>query len=164
MCVREVNGVWHVPLSQSHPLYQSVGLVPRFNDGDHCVVVVDAQKLIHYWSLDHRIYHLPPVEEWSESKRDGIFEFLSPPKRRWTHVEMPVAYLQEMRIEQVEIRFWFFKRKIERLIRYVGFTNGRHRTRYLAYAGATQLPVQTSRRNAQLLEHYCGVDSQPETK
>jgi hypothetical protein len=156
--VQEINGIWHVSLSPNHPVYQSVGLVPRYDDDRHCVVIVDVAKLIHYWSLDHRGYQISPVECWSQAKKDGVFEFLSPPKPRETYVEMPIAFLNEIPVEEVETRFWFFKRRIERLSRYVGFTNGRHRTRYLAHAGATQIPVQTSLRNAPMLKHFCGLD------
>lgn len=157
MSVKEIGGIWHVSLSPNHPQYQSVGLVPRFNDADHRVVVVDARKFIHFWSLDYRGYFLPEVDQWEPSKREGIFHFLSPPRQREKHVEMPVAFLNETMIQCREKRFLVFKRTIERTVRYVGFTNGRHRTRYLAHAGAIQLPIETSAKTAQLLESYCGV-------
>lgn len=157
MSVKEIGGVWHISLSPNHPKYQSVGLVPRFNDADHRVVIVDVHKFIHFWSLDYRGYFLPDVDQWKPSKREGIFDFLSPSTPRENHVQMPIAFFNETVVQGVEKRFLIFKRTVERTVRYVGFTNGRHRTRYLAHAGAIQLPVETSAKTAHLLEGYCGV-------
>lgn len=38
----------------------------------------------------------------------------------------------------------------------VTFRNGQHRARYLAFAGATSLPVEVHETEAALLERYCG--------
>ncbi len=43
------------------------------------------------------------------------------------------------------------------MLRYVGYTNGRHRTRYLYFAGAKQY-LSCHKGDAEALLRYCGTD------
>jgi hypothetical protein len=151
-----IQGIWHVPLSPDHPGYQLVGLRPRLDDlSEYPVVIVDLLKVLHYWEADDRSYFLDPVPTWPEEQRKGISRFLSPPSPSERFVEMPMAYLHDVTPVTLVRRWLFFRQKIAKQRQYLGFTNGRHRTRYLEFAGATHMPMQTGKKSESLLRRYC---------
>lgn len=152
--------LYHVKLSDAHPGYQQVSLRRRPGYENHVVVFVDIHKLIHYSDQHlHPNLVVSSAEEWSEAKRQEVAAFLAPPGPTERHVEMPFVSFNEM---QVQVRVPFvkvFKRNRERLVRWIGYTHGRHRTRYLQFAGASVIPVMCLHSEAQAIQHYCGVSA-----
>ncbi|MBD8710112.1 hypothetical protein IFT47_26100 [Pseudomonas sp. CFBP 13711] len=150
--------LYEVSLSGDHPGYQSVSLRCRPGYDNHVVVMVDVQKLIHYSDQhEHQSFVVSPVEEWDQDKRQGIFEFLAPPSPKERHVEMPIVSFNEVKEESEQPILKILGRRSERVSRWVGYTNGRHRTRYLHFAGAQEMPVMCHKDQVALLEQYCGV-------
>ncbi|SPZ02576.1 Uncharacterised protein [Pseudomonas luteola] len=159
--INEVNGVWHVPLSANHPEYQSVGLRRRHNDDSHTVIIVDVKRLIEYSDNDLPCYVKEPVEQWSEHDKQGVFDFLKPPTARQTYIEMPIVAFgtrtRYFRVPRFKIFQEIFQKTESEEVNYVSYVNGRHRTRYLAYAGAIQMPVMCSIKVAESLRLHCGA-------
>lgn len=152
------TALYDVKLSDTHPGYQSVSLRRRPGYENHVVVLVDVQKLIHYSDQHlHSSFVVSPVEDWADDKRQGIFEFLAPPAPKERHIEMPVVSFNQVLEQYQDPVMKIFSRKRERLLKWVGYTNGRHRTRYLHFAGALQMPVMCHKNEAKDLQHHCGV-------
>lgn len=151
--------LWHVRLSDTHPQYQHVSLRRRPGHDNYVVVVVDAQRLIRYSDQHmHSHFVIAPADTWAEGKRKGMFDFLAPPNANERHVEMPIVSFNEVILEYREPVLKFFSRRRVRLLRYVGYMNGRHRTRYLYFAGAQEIPVMCHEGQAKALLHYCGTE------
>ena len=143
---------WAVQLSAEHPGYQRVELKRRHPQSpDYEVVVVPTQALLDLWSRDTS-YFLPPVDQWKPEKRNGIRDFLDPADPGFA--EMPVVSVHARTV--VEWSWWPPFRRIHELP-VVAFTNGRHRARYLAAAGAQHLPVEVTQRSAPKLKALCGL-------
>lgn len=147
--------LFQVQLGDDHPNYQSVTLRRRPGYEHYEVVEVDMGKLIHYSNHDLKGYVLAPVEKWRQDKREGIFRFLAPPGPREQPVEMPVISFRERRIFQRQRKWVLFKKDVMRIQRYIGYTNGRHRTRYIDFAGAKRIPVMCHTTEAEALIAYC---------
>lgn len=147
--------LWHVQLDSTHPGYQSVALRRRAGYVNYEVVEVDAERLIHYSNQDIRGYVLAPVEAWSPGKRQGIFNFLAPPGPRECPVEMPIISFNERDVIRYERKWLIFKKAIPFRLKYIGYTNGRHRTRYLYYAGAKRIPVMCHISEVDALKAHC---------
>lgn len=152
---------WQVQLSETHPVYQTVSLRRRSGYDNHVVMMVDLKKLIHYSDKHiHPSYVARPVSEWSEEKREGVFQLLAPPTPMEIPAEMPIASFNEMLVVREKRFLKLFSWRYESLARYVGYTNGRHRTRYLLFAGATQIPVMVHEEQASAMQRYCGVNAE----
>lgn len=147
--------LWHVQLDSAHPDYQSVALRRRPGHTNYEVVEVDAEKLIHYSNQDIRGYVIAPVEYWQPDKRQGIFNFLAPPGPREQPVEMPVISFNERDVFHYERKWLFFKKAVQLRLKYIGYTNGRHRSRYLYYAGAKRIPVMCHISEVDALKAHC---------
>ena len=149
--------LFNIRLSDTHPGYQYVKLRCRPGYENHVVVIVDVQKLIRYSNQHlHSSFVIPPAEDWTEEQRKGMFDFLAPPSHKERHVEMPIVSFNEVVVQFREPFLKFFSRRREHLLRYVGYTNGRHRTRYLHFAGALEIPVMCHKSEAKTLQRYCG--------
>jgi hypothetical protein len=152
------TALYEVMLSADHPGYQSVSLRRRLGKDNYEVVMVNVQKLIHYSDQNEKpSFVVSPVEEWAPDKRQGMFEFLAPPGPMEQHVEMPVVSFNEAREEGKEPILGIFGGKPERVLRWVGYTNGRHRTRYLHFAGAQEMPVMCHKDQVAGLQQHCGI-------
>jgi hypothetical protein len=150
---------WPVELDHRHPGYQRLELKRRHPTGlDYKVVIVRTERLLELWSRDGTFF-LPPVPEWKEEKRNGIRAFLDPADPGTA--EMPVV---SMRSQTVRRWGWWppFFTHVEEPV--LTFTNGRHRARYLAYAGAQTIPVEVTARSAPLVEAHCGVGSSQDAR
>lgn len=147
--------LFQVKLDDHHPNYQSITLRRRPGYEHYEVVEVDMGKLIHYSNHDLEGYVLAPFEEWRKDKREGIFRFLAPPGPREQPVEMPVISFRERKIFQRERKWIFFEKDVMRIQRYIGYTDGRHRTRYMYFAGAKRIPVMCHTTEVEALRAYC---------
>lgn len=149
--------LFDIRLSDTHPSYQNVSLRRRPGKDNYVVVTVDVQKLIHYSNQHiHSSFVLAPAKDWTEGQRQRMLAFLAPPTSLERHVEMPVVSFNEVLVHYREPAFKFFSRRRDRLVRYVGYTNGRHRTRYLHFAGALEMPVMCHKSEVDTLLRYCG--------
>lgn len=126
------------------------------------MVSVDALKLIHFSDQNPLGYAVASVEHWDEAKRQGIFEFLAPPGPLERPVEMPIISFNMASLAYREPFLWFFSRRYVRRVKYVGYTNGRHRARYLHYAGATEIPVMCHKDQVAALLEHCTVTRRPD--
>lgn len=147
--------LWNVQLDSTHPQYQSVALRRRPGYTNYEVVEVDSEKLIHYSNQDIRGYVIAPVEDWQPDKRQGIFNFLAPPGPLEQPVEMPVISFNERDVIYYERKWLFFKTAVQHRLKYIGYTNGRHRSRYLYFAGAKRIPVMCHISEVDALKAHC---------
>lgn len=147
--------LWHVRLSAAHPEYQQVSFRRSEVHENYQVVVVDAKKLIHYSDRDIPGYVIAPVEQWDAEKRKGIAAFLAPPTHTQRHVEMPIVSFNESVRTYRKRYLWLFTKTESEVVKYVSYTNGRHRTRYLIYAGATEIPVLCHNDHVAALREHC---------
>lgn len=143
--------LWIVPLS-AHAAYDYVRLSRVFAaDGTrHEVVIVDVRKLLQCADRDETDYVLKPVDEWHAGKVRGIREFLDPQNQRVP--QMPYVTISTRRAAGLAGWLRFAREGV------VAFRNGQHRARYLAWAGATWLPVEVHEREAPLLRELCGAE------
>lgn len=145
---------WRVELGAWHSNYKSLHLKQSHPDNPgYKVIIVRTDKLLELWSRDTG-YFLPSVSLWTEEKRNGIHSFLDPADPGTA--EMPVVSIFIREIRTWNWRPPFFSYVKEPVLT---FTNGRHRARYLADAGARTLPVESTMKSAPFVEAYCGVGS-----
>lgn len=147
--VTHSNGTWSVPLPASHAPYRFVQLKRRFPTlAEYRVVVVDVAAFMNCYSRDQPGYVIPTVENWPDDKSCGLRKFLDPND----------AGIPEMAVVSFELatrKRWLglFGEVTEGVI---SFINGRHRSRYLQFAGAKCFPVETHASSADGLLKYCG--------
>lgn len=147
--------LWHVQLDSTHPKYQSVALRRRPGYMNYEVVEVDTEKLIHYSNHGIRGYVITPVEDWQAGEQQRIFNFLAPPGPLERPVEMPVISFNERDVIHYERKWLFFKKAVPLCLKYIGYTNGRHRSRYLYFAGAKRIPVMCHSSQVDALKAHC---------
>ena len=151
-----LQSVWEVALP-SHEYYPFTRLKAGFNTDDarHCVVMVDARKLLQCADRDTTDYVLPDVPYWHPGKIGGIREFLDPQQSRVP--EMPYVTFSTRHQHSMLGLLGLVHEGV------VSFRNGQHRARYMAYAGASSFPVEVHETEAKALALYCGVAACPPT-
>lgn len=143
---------WPVELDRQHPNYQSLVLKRKHPDrDDYRVVIVKTELLLALWARDEG-YFLPPVSDWKEEKRQGIRKFLDPADPGIA--EMSVV---SMRMRTGVLWHWWPPLRVRVAEPVISFTNGRHRARYLVFAGAKTMPVEVTLNSAPLVEAHCGI-------
>lgn len=145
------NGVdvWIVQLPGHAPYaYTHLKRVFASDDSRHRVVTIDLKKLLTCADRDTTDYVLPSVQYWTPGKAAGIREFLDPGQDRIP--DMPFITFRETRTRTLLGIPGLSK------VGVASFRNGQHRARYLAYAGATTIPVEIHETEADLLVRYCG--------
>lgn len=147
--------IWNVQLDSNHKEYQTVGLRRTPGHPTHEVVELDAELLIKLSDQALTGFILPPADEWSEGDRERLFEHLAPITSMERHPFMP-------RISFNEELVFSTPTGEQTTCRYIGYSNGRHRARYLYFAGAKTIPVQLPANEAAALRAYCasfiGID------
>ncbi|KWF57920.1 plasmid fertility inhibition factor family protein [Burkholderia pseudomultivorans] len=142
--------VWIIQLPGHAPYtYTHLKRVFASDDSRHRVVIVDVTRLLACADRDTTDYVLPSVQYWARGKAVGIRGFLDPEQARIP--DMPFITFREARTRMLLGIPGLSK------IGVASFRNGQHRARYLAYAGATTLPVEIHETEADLLARYCGV-------
>jgi hypothetical protein len=138
---------WRVQLSTSHTPYSHVDLK---RSHDHVkgyeVVIVDLGSLMTCFESDQVV--IPHVTAWKTEKREAIQAFLDPAEGA---CDMPVVGFT-LRTKMHRRLFGLIAPRIEK-VPVAGFTNGRHRARYLHFAGATVIPVEVHETEADLLRN-----------
>lgn len=143
---------WVIKLSADHPSFQEVHLYREEGYPGYDVVVVNSDAFMQLTENASPSWVIPPVDDWKTDKRNGIFTFLRPPGA----VPMPTVALLERQFQTVERRWLIFKMKTEHSVMAISYTNGRHRARYLHWAGAKFFPVLCDKSEAKLLQDLCG--------
>lgn len=151
MNITHSDGVWTVPLGENHLAYPLMRLRRRFEKlPEYAVVVVDTARLMECFTRD--TVSIPPAVDWPIKQPEHHREFLNPEHGT---PEMPIVHCHEN--TYVRQRLWGLLSPLRQILPVVAFTNGRHRTRYMEYAGAVAIPVETDLVSAPLLMHYCAA-------
>lgn len=128
------NKRWTVQLARTHVPYTHVDLKRSRDHVDgYEVVMVNLDRLFICFERDH--YVIPHVTAWKEAKRDGLQDFVNPDAGA---CEMPTVSFS---LKEKSHQRWFglIAPRVEE-VAVVSFTNGRHRTRYLQFAGCRRNP------------------------
>ncbi|MDO8336538.1 MAG: hypothetical protein Q7T74_07215, partial [Candidatus Saccharibacteria bacterium] len=148
---------FEVYLSPEHTDYSSVQLRRRYESlPDYTVIWIDTERFMACFERDHFV--IPPVSEWDEAKLNHVRDTLRPDRRGLRLPEMPVAHLRLV-FRTVYSGFWGFFKLFGQQVNFpvIAFSNGRHRSRYLQYAGAKTFPVEIELSNLELVRLHCGV-------
>src|SRR5690606_4067907 len=141
---------WIVQLAALHRGYSFVRLKKDLPDHpNYEVVIVDSERFLQCCAREHPDYVIGDVDTWSEDKRTGLHTFLDPFDRGTPCMPRVGIHLRSRK------RWFGLLGQVSEY--YVSFVNGRHRSRYLHYAGATSFPVQIHREQADTLRLVCGV-------
>lgn len=146
--VAENPTFWSVPLGKTHTAYTHIEFKRGSSSPSHTVILVDTIKFIALYEDNGD--SLAPIQNatlWPKAKLNGLASFLKPSVNR---PEMPRISFELRRIYSWR-NLWRLK-----LVPILTFANGRHRVRYLEYAGAKCFPVEVSTEGASALAHYCG--------
>lgn len=143
-------------LSSNHIPYQSVIFCEPRGYSNYQAVEVDIKKFIYFCDQAEGINIVPCVNKWSDEKREQIKQFLSPPQKSQSYPELPVISFNIRERVSNEKSFIFFKRNVRTIEKYISFTGGRHRTRYLEYAGAKKIWVYCYKDDVKDLVEHCG--------
>lgn len=125
---------WTVQLAQTHAPYSQIFLQRTLPDHSwYSVVVVDVAKFMACVRNGNQL-RIPDIQLWSDEKREGLCSHLDP-----GGVGVPV--MPRSSIEEVQVKRWFglMPPSIHAV---VSFTNGRHRSAYMEFAGAKKMPVE----------------------
>jgi hypothetical protein len=138
---------WAVQLGRSHAPYPQILLQRTLPDNSrYAVVVVDVAKFMACVRNGNQL-RIPEIQLWSEEKREGLCSHLDP-----SGVGVPV--MPRASIEEVQVKRWFGLRTPS-IYAVVSFTNGRHRSAYMEFAGATQMPVEVLTDQVDLFVMHC---------
>ena len=142
-----VGDHWTIELGDHAP-YPMVHLKRRHADrADYQVVEVDLSRLLALHDRDQM--RIPNAEHWTPEKRVGLQQFLDP--KDPYPAEMPVVSVWD-----APKPGWWARLRDHRWPA-VSFTNGRHRSRLLAYFGAKRLTVEVHITAAPRLIELCGA-------
>ncbi|TYK74147.1 hypothetical protein FSY45_20125 [Comamonas sp. Z1] len=138
---------WTVQLAQTHAPYSQIFLQRTLpNHSWYSVVVVDVAKFMACVRNGNQL-RIPDIQLWSDEKREGLCSHLDP-----GGVGVPV--MPRSSIEEVQVKRWFGLMP-PRIHAVVSFTNGRHRSAYMEFAGAKQMPVEVLTDQVDLFVKYC---------
>lgn len=138
------GSIWQVRLGANHTPFAHVDFKRSHDHVDgYTVVTVDAARFMVCFERDKLV--IPRPTEWKKGKLEGIRDFLDP---KGGACDMPVIGFSLRTVEHRRL-CGFLAPRIE-TVPIAGFTNGRHRARYLQYAGAAIMPVEVHESEAML--------------
>ncbi|EGQ7796230.1 hypothetical protein I6Y99_005035 [Vibrio parahaemolyticus] len=124
---------------------------------DCCETVwVSVDKLIYYAGNNANIHTMIlDANSWDKEKRESYIWGINPFHEDGL-LRTPRVFFHDSEREVIKSRFFGLWRK-RTLVKhqYVGFINGRHRTRIAEFLGAKTIPVQVNKDNAEVLKKYC---------
>lgn len=139
---------WPVQLAPNHTPYSICHFKRELPENpDYTVVLVDTRKFMECYHREMKCYVIPTAENWTQEKREGIRNFLDPSTGA-PHMPRVGFNVREKK------RLWGFLQS--EIFGVVSFVNGRHRARYLLYAGAKCFPVEVHKGDAPFILQYCG--------
>ncbi len=125
---------------------------------NYTTVWVDTAKFISYAEKSPNVPMISNVESWDDNKRERYTKGANP-NDGIGHLCTPRVVFNDYEDEVIESKFLGFQKERSIVkVRYVGFVNGRHRTRIAEYLGAKNIPVQVSKDNVDTLLKYCSPD------
>lgn len=93
--VTESNGIWMVPLGDSHQEFSHILFHRRFASlPDYTVIVVDTEKFMQCFERDNG-FVVKRVEDWDQDYLERKRNDLKPSIMRTGTPEMPIAHLRE---------------------------------------------------------------------
>jgi hypothetical protein len=116
---------------------------------DHTVILVNTKKFIDLYENNHD--SLSPIEKatrWDSAKLKGLEAFLKPGSGQ---PEMPRISFELRKTAGTWRNLWHTE-----FLPVLTFANGRHRVRYLEYAGAFCFPVEVRTEGVSDLAKRCG--------
>ncbi|WP_425525071.1 plasmid fertility inhibition factor family protein [Xanthomonas arboricola] len=145
--VTEKGAIWDVPLGQNT---QGLTLL-KFERGRtspaYTVILVNTKVFSQLYENNYdSIKPISRAATWPSQNIIGLASFLAATPREMPRVGFDVNFRRRFR--------WFGKIKKMPVL---NFGNGRHRFRYLEYAGAQCFPVEVHTRSASLLHEWCGA-------
>jgi len=147
-----IGKIWQVQLGANHTPYAHVDFKRSRDHVDgYTVVTVDVDRFMTCFERD--TLAIQRSTNWTQEKFECIRDFLDP---KGGACDMPVIGFSMRTVEHR--RLWGFLSPRIEMVLVAGFTNGRHRARYLQYAGATIMPVEVHESQAVLLRKHCGAD------
>lgn len=125
------------------------------------VIIVDLSKFIAMIENNDPEYVVSEFNTWAAEKQLGIIEFMRPNEisdfQGNGSVLMPVVG-HHHRKEIDPMPWWKFRSpRLTRTIEYASFANGRHRTRFLQYAGAADMPIEVDPSSVDWYMRTCGI-------
>lgn len=142
---------WSVKLNPNHTPYNICNFKRELpNNLNYTVVIVDTERFMECYHNEMKCYVIATADKWTHEKREGIRDFLDP-NTGAPHMPRIGFVIRERK------RLWGLIKPETFAV--VSFTNGRHRSRYLQYAGAKCFPVEVHTKQAPLLLQYCGCQS-----
>ena len=144
---------WEVRVPGLSPYgFTRVTRTPCSNSHHYQVVWVDARRLLACADRSP-VSRAAPVAQWYAGKRYGMEDFLMP-----IHQRVPEMPRVAFRLKRRRTLFGLLGLRKEGV---VTFLDGMHRAQYMAFAGATQFPVEVHVREAALLQAHCGAQFSP---
>ncbi|MBX9899620.1 MAG: hypothetical protein K2Y28_02450 [Burkholderiaceae bacterium] len=151
---KEFHQSYRIDLSPDHQYFPYTNFsrcYPR--DPSFQVIEVDTRKFFSYFDNS-----IPPAEKWSNERLEKVRRDVQPRSIKNGVYKMPYASIRfETKIIYPCALFCllglFGKEKNAPVI---SFTNGRHRARYLQYAGAKSFPIEVHADHVESMKQYCG--------
>lgn len=138
---------WTVQLAQTHAPYSQIVLQrPLPEHSWYSVVVVDVAKFMACVRNGNQL-RIPEIPLWSDDKRECLCSHLDP-----AGGDEPV--MPRTSIEEVQVKRWYGLRPPS-IHAVVSFTNGRHRSAYMEFAGAKKMPVEVLTDQVDLFVKHC---------
>ena len=170
---RLARNLWEIALPSGRlPIGRTLMRRDTYNDDpnkillpDHKVIVVDLAKFIQMVELGPASFVRPPVPEWDAEKLAGFIRFMTPhapddPSGPGA-VLMPVVG-HHFRFEREPRPAWKIWEPVrERKVYHATYTNGRHRTRFVEYGGATTMPLEVDSASVNFYMETCGLRIEP---
>jgi hypothetical protein len=148
--IRHQAGIWSVPLDDARSPYPFARMHRRYATLPYyTVAVVDTAKFMACFANEDPNFWVPPAAEWGAMQLARHRDRLAPGT---ASAEMPIVHIEERPI--IRRRLFGLLKRLE-MLPVVSFTNGRHRARYLEFAGATTLPVEIELGQLETLLRYC---------
>ena len=170
---RLARNLWEITLPSGRvPIGRTLMRRDTYNDEpnkllrpDHKVIVVDLAKFIQLVELGPASFVAAPAAEWDAQKIEGFTEFMAPhppgDPRGPGAVLMPVVghHFRIMREARPLWKFWGPDREWK--VHHATYTNGRHRTRFVEYGGATTMPLEVDPASVNFYMETCGLRIEP---
>lgn len=148
-----------LPFSEVH-FRRRNGEVPNYD-----VVHVDAQKFLYFFEIAEGNF-VPTFDKFKDKDKENMLRYLSRPQNHWDLPDMPMLRISmESRKFYPKIFHSFFKSLDlfgrSQLVPIFQFVNGRHRTRFLQFAGAKSFYVEVANTDSssKLMQTFCGFQS-----
>ena len=166
---RLAQNLWEIALPSGRvPISRALMRRDTYNDDPnkilrpaHKVIVVDLAKFIQLVELAPASFVVPPAAEWGAQELEGRTEFMAPhppnDPRGNGSILMPLVGHHFRIVREARPAWKFWEPERARKVYHVTYTNGRHRTRFVEYGGATTMPVEVDPASVNFYMETCGL-------